>query len=82
MTDLAALGKLKNCKSFPRDDVDADLLSTITKNNMIRNEYGLVWYTGLIPALVERQRKDRVAAIKIVMDSSEESWRLDPSIKG
>src|SRR5439155_23473995 len=52
MTALAALGKLKDCRSFPGDDVFPELLHSVQQYHMIHNEYEANWYREILPALI------------------------------
>ena len=64
MTALVALGKLKDCRSFPGDDVSPELLYSVQQYHMIPNEYEANWYRELLPALTQGGRHDLVTALQ------------------
>jgi hypothetical protein len=63
MTALLALGKLKDCQSFPADDVSADLLITVGEYDMLYSDYHASIYRDLILPLTKIGRPDLVAEI-------------------
>lgn len=64
MTALVALDKLKECRSFPADDVSPELLNTVNEHDMIHSEYQAMYYWELVPMLERRDRHDLVTVIQ------------------
>ena len=64
MTGLVALGKLRDCGSFPADDVSPELLNTLWEYDMIYSEYQVSCYSELIPALRKCGRDDLAAVLQ------------------
>ena len=61
MVMLEALGKLRECSSFPIDEISPELLNTLEEYNM---GYRSKYYNLLKPLLAERGRNDLVTAIE------------------
>jgi hypothetical protein len=69
MTSLVALGKLKDCPSFPFDEVNVQLVNSIEEYRMINDDYAAQWYQELVPELLKCGRNDLAGAIENVLDS-------------
>ncbi len=73
MTCLVALGKLRNCRSFPTNDVTPNLIATLEEYRMLRNEYDVTWYREIMPALNDQGRVDLVSALNRVLLSYDQT---------
>lgn len=69
MTSLEALGKLKDCSSFPLNKLNVQLINTIKEYEMINDDYAAQWYRELIPELIKCGRNDLAGAIENVLCS-------------
>jgi hypothetical protein len=69
MTMLVALRKLKDCRSFPCNDVSPELLKTLDEYDMIRWEGNIQRYKTLIPHLKRLKRDDLVKTLLQVIRS-------------
>jgi len=77
MTALLALGKLKNCRSFPEDDVSPELLNTVQEYDMIHNDWTALCFRELIPALKECGRSDLVVVIQQFLHAYDQKQSRD-----
>ncbi len=66
MTSLVALGKLKDCRAFPVDDVTPELLATLEAYDMIYADNQMNYYLDIVPYLKHRGRDDLVQVIEDV----------------
>jgi hypothetical protein len=62
MTALVALGKLSNCRSFPANDVSADLLNSILQYGL--SDYQRTYYADLVGPLEACGRRDLVSVVQ------------------
>jgi hypothetical protein len=70
MLMLEALGKLKDCRAFPENTIDSQLLSYLDTYDMlhstdkVHDEEKIYLYNQIIPQLIERKRFDLVKTLE------------------
>jgi hypothetical protein len=75
---LEAIGKLRECKAFPRNQIDVELVNYLEKYDMLystdilHNDEKLYMYGMLIPYLEKRKRHDLVNALKKILNTLRE----------
>jgi hypothetical protein len=69
MTMLEALGKLRQCRSFPENDIDTERLEYLRTYDMLFDPEQVYLYKMAIPLLKERHRLDLVKALESIFNS-------------
>ena len=69
MVMLESLGKLRECESFPENDVSVGLLSYLEKYNMLFDPEQIYLYSSAIPLLEKRGRNDLVEALEKIIQT-------------
>jgi hypothetical protein len=69
MTHLEALGMLRNCKSFPENNIDAERINYLEKYKMLFDVEQIYLYKLSLPLLTQNGREDLVTALKGVFSA-------------
>ena len=69
MVMLESLGKLRECESFPENEVSVGLLSYLEKYNMLFDPEQIYLYSSAIPLLEKRGRNDLVEALEKIIQA-------------
>ena len=68
MVMLESLGKLRECESFPENDISVGLLGYLEKYDMLFDPEQIYLYRSSIPLLEKRGRNDLVEALEKIID--------------